>query len=96
MGEQCEDKKECCKKEKKEECGTGCEMTDKLLCLAHDAWEDLFKEKVKAHYEKVLGEKMNKSAEVTAEAAIDFWQMKMQGKQKGQEHSQKIRQSFSE
>tara|TARA_Y100000310_G_scaffold340490_1_gene436442 strand:- start:342 stop:626 length:285 start_codon:yes stop_codon:yes gene_type:complete len=94
MGENCESK-ECCKENKKE-CGTGCEMTDHLMGLADEAWEELFKEKIKAHYEKTAGEKMTRTAEATAEAAMAFWQSKMAKKKTIAEQTEKIKQSFSE
>jgi hypothetical protein len=73
----CKPKQEC-NSEKK--CSTGCEMTDKMLCLSNQAWAELMKEKMKAAYEKHKGEKMDKMADAVVKATIEKWEVKMKAK----------------
>lgn len=83
--EQCEDKNKC---------STGCEMTDEMMCLANQAWADLMKEKMKVHFEKINGPKMDKVAKVCVEMCMGYWQHKMSGKAQCEEHKEKIKNAF--
>lgn len=90
-----EDKEKCCK----DECNTqkpksGCEMTDMIMSLADQAWEELMKEKIKKEFEKQLGERMNKVALAGANASIAYHMHLMEGKVKCEENKNKLKQAF--
>ena len=71
----------CCGEKQHSGCSSsGCDTTDMLMQLAEDAWAGLMKEKIKKAYEAKIGKQMDKTAEAAAQAAIDYWQWKMQGK----------------
>ena len=55
-------------------------MYDEMMILANQAWEDLMKEKMKMAYEKMIGDKMNKSAQASVEGCMAFWNDKMKSK----------------
>ena len=50
-----------------------CEIPAKLLCAADEAWHELLKEKIKKQIETHNGEKLNKLAEVVAQANHQRW-----------------------
>jgi len=75
-------------------CSSGCEMTDMLMKLADNSWEELMKEKMKKVLETKIGKRMDKTAGVIVQASLDYWQHKMQGKAKCEEHKQKIKAAF--
>lgn len=79
---------------KKSGCATGCDVTDMVLNIAHDAWEELMREKMKAHYEKNMGEKMDKTAEAAVLATMSHWKNKMKAKAEGMQNVNNLRQTF--
>ena len=93
--ENCETGK-CESESKKKQChhNSGCEMTDGMLRLADEAWEELVKEKMKKIFEEHNGEKMNKVAQASVEAATAFWQTKMEGMSRCHESKEKIKAAF--
>lgn len=74
--------------------GTGCEMTDMMMCLADEAWKQLMVEKMKQQFEQQRGEKMNRVAAASIEASIAKWEHKMSGKMKCQEAKGKLKAAF--
>ena len=88
----------CCSSEADEKCSDeSCEdtssmdMSKMMMALANEAWADLMKEKMKAIYEKSMGEKMNKAAHVSVEACTDYWNSKMKGKDSWDKYSEKLK-----
>jgi hypothetical protein len=59
-----------------------CDMPEKLLCLADEAWREVVKEKIKAEIEKTAGQKLDKVAKLVAEANHRRWAHLIEGKQK--------------
>lgn len=81
------------------ECGTNdceskCEMSKMIFDLANDAWAELMKEKMKAHYEKAIGTRMDKVALVGVEGAIAYWEAQMSNKAKCAEFQDKLKKVF--
>ena len=72
----------CCSEEKS--------MPEMMMRLANEAWEGLMREKMKAAYEKAIGDRMDKAAQVSVEACINYWNNKMSGKASMAEFEQKI------
>ena len=82
--ENCEEKccsaegKSCCCSEKGCDCGgEHSEHATMIMQLANEAWTELLKEKMKSAFEKALGDKLNKVAQVGVEASTGYWQNKM-------------------
>lgn len=82
-----EDRKECAP-------GTGCEMTDRLISLSQEAWEELVIEKMKEHFEKTMGQKLDAVAAAGVAASMDCQKSMMQEKEKLQEHKEKIKKAL--
>jgi hypothetical protein len=59
----------------------GCDVIRYMEKLVDQAWEELFKEKVKKHYEESIGKKMDENAKIVAEQAIHTWRNKMAKKE---------------
>jgi len=74
--------------------GTGCDMTDKILRLSAQAWEQLLLQKMKAEIEKLHGESVQKVAVAGVAAGHAQWEHKMAGKMKCGENKEKIKQAF--
>lgn len=71
-----------------------CEMTRWMLTTADEAWTELFKDKVKKHYESIMGEKIDQMAKAAAEGSMTVHMN--QHKQKGDAHkiSENIQAAF--
>jgi hypothetical protein len=54
-----------------------CEMQDKLLWLADEAWEELMREKIRDHIEASCGTMMDELAKMAAETNMTKWKHKM-------------------
>lgn len=52
-------------------------ITNHIKCAANKAWGDLMKEKIKKIYEKKMGSKIDKLAQIAAESAIKCLQHKI-------------------
>lgn len=59
---------------------TGCEMTDMLMRMADKAWEELMMEKMKKHWEKSVGPRMDKVAKASVDGSNGYWNAMMQSK----------------
>lgn len=68
----------------------GCDMIRYMETLASKAWEELFKEKVKAHYEASIGKKMDDQAKIVAERAISEWKCKMEIRENKKKYEQEL------
>ena len=97
MGEEC-CKGNCCESGK-ECCNDRCCEEEKSMGVmimkhANEAWEELMKEKMKMAYEKAIGDKMNKTAQVGVEACIKYWGNKMNEKGAWAEFEEKLRKAM--
>jgi hypothetical protein len=70
--------------------GGGCDAIRHMEKLANQAWDELFKEKVKKHYEENIGKKMDENAEIVAERAIHIWKNKMANREAKKEYEHKL------
>lgn len=69
---------ECCTTEscattQKTNSDCGCDMPEKSLVLADEAWMELLKEKIKVEIEKANGPHMDKIAKLVADANCAKW-----------------------
>ena len=81
----CEPQSKSCSS--KIECSSsGCQMTDKMLKMAEEAWGMAMKEKMKKQFENVAAEKLDKMATSVVQASMTYWQNKM--KSKGDMHKE--------
>ena len=63
---------------------------EKSQRLAEEAWNDLLKEKIKLQYENKIGLKMDKIAEIAADAAIALWKNKREKEELDQSTREKL------
>ena len=87
-GSCCESSSDCC--ESKGCCEQEKGMGVMVMRLANEAWEELMKEKMKSAYEKAMGDKMNKTAQIGVEACMMYWGNKMKGKMAWMEFEEKL------
>jgi len=73
MDEECKD--ECCGKEDEHD------MPKMIMCMAHDAWNELMLDKMKAAFDEKRGKHMDAAAKLAVEHSILFWSSKMKGKE---------------
>lgn len=92
MNEQCDIQGSCTT----EAAGDCCDMPEKLLALADEAWYELLKEKIKAEIEKSCGVRLDKLANFIAETNKAKWEHEFQGKLKCEEYKQNLMALFSE
>lgn len=71
-----------------------CDMPEKLLCLADEAWKEVVKEKIKKEIEKSSGAKLDAIAKLVAEANHRRWSYMIEGKQKCDEFKQQVKEAF--
>ncbi len=71
-----------------EEC---CDLPEKLIGLADEAWFEVLKDKVKKEIESSCGETLDKLAQVVAQANSDRWAHKIQGKVKCDEFKSNVK-----
>ncbi len=69
-------------------------MDRMMMELAEHAWEELMIEKMKALLETSNGERMDRVARVSVEAANAYWNHKMEKKARHHEHSEKLKRAF--
>lgn len=67
-----------------------CNMPEKLLCLADEAWMEVLKEKIKKEIEATSGEKLTKLAKLIAETNGAKWQAKIAAKKGCHEYKEKL------
>ena len=73
-----------------------CNMPEKLLKLADEAWFELLKEKIKGRIQQTCDEKMNKLAELVADTNQQRWIHMIQGKMKCEEYKESIKDLFAQ
>ncbi len=92
MSEQCCSTESCATTQKSDsDCGCGCDMHEKLLLLADDAWMELLKEKIKAEIDKSNGQHMDKIAKLVADTNCDKWGHMIQAKVKCNEYQDNLK-----
>ena len=69
---------------------SSCDVIRNMEKLANHAWEELFKEKVKKHYEEMIGKQMDENAKIVAEQAISMWNNKMATREAKREYEHKL------
>jgi hypothetical protein len=67
-----------------------CDAIRHMEKLANQAWDELFKEKVKKHYEETIGKKMDENAKIVAEQAIHALKNKMANREAKREYEHKL------
>ncbi|MEK6983627.1 MAG: hypothetical protein AABX33_03565 [Nanoarchaeota archaeon] len=101
MGQECcgekscsEEKDACCCSAKECCCNNNEDHGKMVMELANEAWSELMKEKMKTAYEKAMGEKMNKVAQVGVESCIGYWTNKMKEKHSWDEYEDKLKKAM--
>ena len=87
----------CCTTKESPNCGTGqecCDMPEKLIGLADEAWYEVVKDKIKKEIESTCGEKLDKLAQIVASTNNERWAYKIQGKAKCEEFKNSIKELF--
>jgi len=92
MSDQCTTEKNCTCGCDTKSAGEECNMPEKLIGLADQAWEELLKEKIKAEIQKSCGDKMDEIAKLVAEANHAKWGHMIKGKVKCEEYKQSVKQ----
>lgn len=101
MANECSTDKNDCHDGSAQQCSTvgkeqECNLHEKLLCLADEAWKEVLKEKIKVEIEKSSGEKLTKLAKVVAEANGRKWQFMIQGKKACDDYKHQVRSLLAE
>lgn len=94
MPDQCQNETTCTMKAATSSCS--CDMPEKLLALADEAWHELLKEKIKAEISKTCADSMDKLAKLVAETDKAKWAHMIKGKVKCNEYRDKVKAIFSE
>jgi len=92
--EKCQIEATCTKQAANDDCC--CDMPEKLLAMADEAWFELLKEKIKVEISKSCGNDMEKLAKLVAEANKEKWAHTVQGKIKCDEYKENIKAIFSQ
>lgn len=71
-----------------------CNMPEKLLCLADEAWKEVVKDKIKKEIEKNAGAKLDALAKLVAEANHQKWTHLIEGKQKCDSFKDQVKEVF--
>ena len=104
MGNECSSEKEQCHEGSAQaNCSTGthkggeqeCNMHEKLLCLADEAWKEVLKEKIKQEIEKSSGAKLSALAKLVAETNGRKWAFMIQAKKGCEEYKTQVRSLLS-
>lgn len=100
MGNECSSNKEQCHEGSTQaHCSTGpshqgeqeCNMHEKLLCLADEAWKEVLKEKIKQEIEKTSGAKLSALAKLVAETNGRKWAFMIQAKKGCEDYKTQVR-----
>lgn len=78
-----------------EEQNQECNLHEKLLCLADEAWKEVLKDKIKQEIEKTQGAKLNSLAKLVAETNGRKWAYMIQGKKACEEYKTQVRSLLS-
>ena len=90
----CQTEADCRKKESRGDCC--CDMPEKLLALADEAWFELLKEKIKAEIAQSCGDDMDKLAKLVAETNKAKSTHNIHEKVKCDEYKENIKAIFSQ
>ncbi len=71
-----------------------CNMPEKLLCLADEAWKEVVKDKIKQEIEKTAGAKLDALAKLVAETNHKKWAHLIEGKQKCDHFKDQVKEAF--
>lgn len=93
MSDQCHSETTCPTKNVTDDCT--CNMPEKLLALADEAWNELLKEKIKEEISKSCGESMDKLAKLVAETNKAKWTHTIKGKVRCREYKDKLKALFT-
>ncbi len=95
MSNACDAAKETCPESAAAAAGTECcDMPEKLLCLADEAWKEVLKDKIKQEIEKSAGPKLSELAKLVAETNHKRWSHLIEGKQKCDEYKQQVKETL--
>jgi len=92
MSETCK-ANEACETVHNDECC--CDMPERLLCLADEAWYEVLKEKMKDEIRKSCGENMDKLAKLVVGTNKAKWAHMVKGKIKCDEYKQNLKNIFA-
>ncbi len=84
-----------CSTAKSENTGECCDMPEKLLALADEAWFEVLKEKMKAEISTTCGDRLDKLAKLVTETNQDKWMHTIQGKVKCEEYKENLKAMFA-
>ena len=87
----------CCTTTESSNCGTDqecCDMPEKLIAIADEAWYEVVKDKIKKEIEATCGEKLDKLAQIVASANNQRWTHQIQGKVLCEEYKNNIKELF--
>ena len=88
----------CCNTNDKDQCNSTdqcCDMPEKLIQLADEAWYEVMKDKLKKEIEATCGEKLDKLAQIVASTNNARWGHKIQGKVMCDEYKNSIKELFT-
>jgi hypothetical protein len=71
-----------------------CNMPEKLLCLADEAWKEVVKEKIKKEIEKNAGAKLDALAKLVAEGNHKKWSYLIEGKQQCDQFKDQVKEAL--
>ena len=97
MSNECSNDSCCSTTQVSSNCGSDqdcCDMPEKLLGLADEAWYEVVKDKIKSEIESSCGEKLDKLAKIVASANSGRWAHQIQGKVKCEEFKSSIKELF--
>lgn len=75
--------------------GEECNMSEKLLSMADEAWLEVIKDKMKDEIEKSCGDKLSKVAAFVTKANGEKWKSIMASKSKCEEFKAKVEELLS-
>ena len=72
-----------------------CYCSAKFLDIAHEAWKEVLKEKIKAKIISRKGEHMDKLADIISTASGEFWKNKIASKSNVSQFKDSLKEYFS-
>ena len=92
MSNACDTSTEACSGDSKHaDHGDCCNIPEKLLCLADEAWREVLKEKIKKEIEKTSGAKLDSLAKLVAETNHRKWTHLIEAKKGCDEYKQGVK-----
>ena len=96
MSQECTEGR-CCTTTGNTNCNSGdecCDLPEKLIALADEAWYEVVKAKLKKEIESSCGDKLDKLAKIVAETNNKRWAHKIEGKVTCEEYKNSIKDLF--